>query len=337
MSNPEEKNENNVVDANANADNKAAESQERNPFDSEDTLDIETNQEEKSEDAGDTGKSGFSMKTLLIVAFLLIPVIYIIYKTMGNSKQEQTAAQAPKVDIAAFENATRANPTYSNLLNLSNVYINNGMASKSIEPLEQALLLEPKSAAVYNNLGFAYTIMQQYKKGIEFCSKAVELDTTFLLAKNNLNWAKSEQQKILDAITELEKTPEDKRNNDYYMLVGLSYLKMQEYEKSIAAWTKIFATDPKNIGALNNIGVSYMSMKEVDKAIDVFKKATEYDPNDQLSKNNLGWAMDDKKKSEEAKAEAKAQGKAENKTEGKVEGKASSKTEKTADKKATKK
>jgi tetratricopeptide (TPR) repeat protein len=333
MSNPEEKNENNVVDVNANAENKTAETQERNPFDSEDTLDIETNQEEKSEDTATDGKPGFSMKTVLIVAFLLIPVIYIVYKTMGNSKQEQAVAQAPKVDIAAFENATRANPTYSNLLNLSNVYINNGMAGKSIAPLEQALALEPNSAAVYNNLGFAYTIMQQYKKGIEYCSKAVALDTTFLLAKNNLNWAKTEQQKLIDAITELEKTPEDKRTNDYYMLLGLSYLKLQEYEKSIVAWTKILATDPKSIGALNNIGVSYMSMQEIDKAIDVFKKATEYNTNDQLSKNNLGWAMDEKKKAEEAKAEAKAQGK----VEGKVESKTSGKTEKPADKKSGKK
>lgn len=333
MSTSEEKNENNVVDTNAKTENKAVENQERNPFDSDDTLDIENNDAEKTEEGSSSEeKSGFSFKTVLIVAVLLLPVGYIIYKTMGNSNtQQEQAAQAPKVDIAAYENAARANPNYTNLLNLSNVYINNGMAGKSIEPLLKAIELEPKAASAFNNLGFAYTIIQQYKKGIEYCSKAVEIDSTFQLAKNNLNWAKSELQKIEKAIAELEKTPEDKKNVDHYMLLGLSYLKIQEYEKSIEVWNKIFITDPKNVGALNNIGVSYMSMNEFDKAIEVFKKASEYDPTDQLSKNNLGWAMGEKTNAEKAKAEAKAQAK----VEGKVEG--SAKADKKTDKKAEKK
>jgi tetratricopeptide (TPR) repeat protein len=302
MSTPEEKNDNSIVDANQNSDATQQTSQSA-PFDSEEQLDLEIGQEEKKDGEESEAKSGLNVKTVVIAALLLLPIIFILYKTMGNKPvEEQAAQQNPQVDIAAYENAANANPTYENYLNLSNVYINNGLAGRAIAPLEKAIALKPDNGiAAYNNLGFAYTIIQQYKKGIEYCQKALDIDTTFLLAKNNLNWAKAEQQKVLDAIAEMDKTTEDKRNSDYYILLGLSYLKLQEYEKSIEVWNKIFIKDPKNVAAMNNIGVSYMSLLETEKAIEIFTKATVTDPNDQLSKNNLNWALDTKKAKEEEK------------------------------------
>lgn len=302
MSNQEEKNDNPIVDVNQKND-AAQQTNQSAPFDSEEQLDLEIGQEEKKEETESEPKSGLNMKTIVIAALLLLPIIFILYKTMGNKAvEEQPAQQNAQVDIAAYENAANANPTYENLLNLSNVYINNGLAGKAIAPLEKAIALKPDDGiAAYNNLGFAYTIIQQYKKGIEFCQKAVDIDTGFLLAKNNLNWAKAEQQKVLDGIAELEKTTEDKRDANYYIFLGLSYLKLQDYEKSIQIWNKALEKDSKNVAAMNNIGVAYMSMFEYDKAIEIFTKSTITDPNDQLSKNNLNWAVEEKKAKEELK------------------------------------
>ncbi|MGB3947748.1 MAG: tetratricopeptide repeat protein [Bacteroidia bacterium] len=300
MSNQEEKNDN-VLDTNLNND-ATKESNQSTPFESEEQLDLEIGQEEKKEDTESEPSSGLNVKTIVIAALLLLPIIFILYKTMGNKPVEEPVAQQNvQVDIAAYENAANTNPTYENLLILSNVYIKNGLAGKAIAPLEKAIALKPELADAYNNLGFAYTIIQQYKKGIEYCQKAIDIDTGYLLAKNNLNWAKGEQQKVLDAIAELEKTTEDKRNADYYIFLGLSYLKLQDYEKSIQIWNKALEKDAKNIAALNNIGVAYMSMLEYDKAIETFTKATLIDPNDQLSKNNLNWGVEEKKAKEELK------------------------------------
>ncbi|MFY9308893.1 MAG: tetratricopeptide repeat protein [Bacteroidia bacterium] len=297
MINQEEKNDGTTVDSNQNAVDSQA-NNEKGPFDGEERLDIDIGQEEKNDQAPSDGKSGFNVKTLIIVALLLLPVIYIVYKTMGNKPaEEQAAAQQQQVDIASFENAARTNPSYENLLNLSNVYINNNMAGKAIEPLERAIALKPNDGiAAYNNLGFAYTIIQQYKKGIEYCQKAVDIDSTFQLAKNNLNWAKSEQEKILNAIKEMDKVPSEQKDAGHYLLQGLNYLKLQEYDKAIEVWKTILVKEPKNVGALNNIGVAYMSMLKYKDAVDTFTKATEADPNDQLSKNNLNWALDEQKK-----------------------------------------
>lgn len=297
MINQEEKNESTTVDANLNTS--AQDKNENGPFDGEERLDINTEDESPKDENASEGKSGFNIKTLVVVALLLLPVIYIIYKTMGNSTPEQAAQQTQQVDIASYENAAKTNPNFTNLLNLSNVYINSGMAAKAIEPLKQAIALSPNNAAAYSNLGFAYTIIQQFKEGIAYGEKAVQLDTSFQLAKNNLNWAKNEQKKLLAGLEQMEKTPEDKKDIAFYTLYGLQFLKLQEYEKSIEVWNKMLSIEPKNAIALVNKGVSYMSIQEYDKAIEAFQAAVDNAPTDQLAKNNLAWAVGEKKKAEE--------------------------------------
>ena len=140
-------------------------------------------------------------------------------------------------------------------------------------------------------MGLAYTIIQQYKEGIEFGEKAVQLDSSFQLAKNNLNWAKGEQKKLVDAINGMDKTLEKDRNSTFYISYGLLHLKLQEYDKSIESWNKVLLTEPTNLGALINIGVAYMSKRQYNDAIKFFQKAIDSNPNDQLAKNNLAWAL----------------------------------------------
>jgi tetratricopeptide (TPR) repeat protein len=304
MINQEEKNDNITVDTNSS---KPQDNSNNDPFDAEERLDINI-EGDKNEGTPSEGKPGFNIKTVIIVAVLLLPVIYIIYKTMGNSTtQESTAAQSQQIDVAAYENAARANPNFSNLLNLSNAYINTGMAGKAIEPLKKAIELNPASAPAYSNLGFAYTLVQQYKEGIAYGEKAVQLDSTFQLAKNNLNWAKNELKKLEDGLHLMEKTPEDKRDIAFYTNYGLQLLKMQEYDKSIEACNKMLILDPKNSIALINKGVAYMSKTDYDKAIESFQKAIDNNPNDQLAKNNLNWATGEKKKADDMAQKAKSE------------------------------
>ena len=269
---------------------------ENTPFDSDDILDI--SQEEKSETTPADENQSKTIKTIVIVVLLLLPIAYIFYKTAGNSSStpEQATNQAQTIDVAAYENAANATPTFSNLLNLSNAYINSGMAGKAIEPLKKAITLNPNSAVAFSNLSFAYTIIGQYKEGIEFGEKAVQLDSTFLLAKNNLNWTRTEQNKLFAIVQELNKTPKKDRTTFYYLGLGLNYLKLQDYDKSIESWNKILVTEPKNSAALINIGVAYMSKQQYDSAIKYFQKAIDSNPNDQLAKNNLAWALGEQNK-----------------------------------------
>jgi tetratricopeptide (TPR) repeat protein len=236
-----------------------------------------------------------------VILFLLLPVFYLIYKTsdVPDVPQEQTIVnQPPSVDINTLENAVKTNPTFDNLINLSISYINNKMPGKSIEYLKNAIEINPKSAIAYNNLGVAYTMLQQYQNGVDACAKALQLDSTFQLAKNNFKWASDEKNKVLTAITLEEQTPENKKNTAFYIEYGLNYFKLSNYDKSIEIWNKVFDIEPKNTSALNNIGTAFMMKYQYDDAIVFFKKVIGLESNNSLAKNNLMWAMDEKNKAE---------------------------------------
>jgi len=294
--NMENKDENSLVDTNQNEETN---SKNGEPFGSEETIDIQPDKINENNPVEE--KQNKTIRNIVIGGLLLLPIAYIFYKSTihSTSSPEQPTNQTQQIDIAGYENAAATNPNFTNLLNLSNAYINSGNAGKAIEPLNKAIELNPKSAIAYSNLGFAYTCIQNYQKGIEYGEIAVQLDSTFLLAKNNLNWAKSEQKKVQDIIDILDKTPEKERNTFYYLGLGLNYLKLQNYDKSIEAWNKILITEPKNSAALINIGVAYMSKHQYDAAIKHFQKAVDVNSNDQLAKNNLAWALSEKIKADD--------------------------------------
>jgi tetratricopeptide (TPR) repeat protein len=240
------------------------------------------------------------LKIGAIVILFLLPLIYLFYKTNSLPENavvvESPAAQAPAVDIASLEKAVTENPSYDNLINLSMAYINGQMPGKSIEHLNRAIELNPNSAIAYNNLGVAYTMLQQYQNGIDACTKALQIDSTFQLAKNNLNWATDEKNKVIAALKLQEQVPQGKRDVAFYTDHGLNYFKIGDYGKSIEVWNKIFEIDAKNTGALNSIGTAFMMKKQIDDAIVLFNKAIALEPENQVAKNNLAWALSEKEK-----------------------------------------
>ncbi len=237
------------------------------------------------------------LRFLFISLLLILPLVYLFYKTRNKEIAQIQQIDQPKTsNIQELENSVNANASFENLLNLSMAYINNKMPGKSIDPLKKALELNPKSAIACNDIGVAYIMLEQYQNGIDACTKAVELDPTFQLAKNNLKWGIDEKNKVIAALQVQEQTAKQKTNIEFYINYGLNYLRIGNYDKSIEIWNKIFDIDPKNTQALNNIGIAFMMKYQYDDAIVLFKKAIELDQNNQLAKNNLAWAMDEKSK-----------------------------------------
>ncbi len=239
------------------------------------------------------------IRVFIVIILLVAPVAYLFYKTAGvppMPKDVAPVAGTQLSDLPTLENLVQTRPTFDNLINLSTAYINNKMPGKSIDHLKRAIGLNPSSAIAYNDLGVAYTMMQQYGEGVENCTRALQLDSTFQLAKNNLKWATDEKNKVLEAIHLQEQTPDNKRDIAFYSDYGFNYFKIGDYTKSIDIWNKIFELDVKNTGALNSIGTAFMMKNQVEDAIVLFKKAIELEPANQLAKNNLAWAMGEEQK-----------------------------------------
>lgn len=236
---------------------------------------------------------------LIALVVVIVPVVLIV--NSNTSSTEQAANPSGNDMIAMIDSlrqAADANPTFDNLLNLGVALINANIPGQAINPLERAIELKPDNAIALNNLGLACTMCRAVDKGIKYCGMAVELDTAFQLAKNNLNWAKSEEAKIqaeIDSMT--TKVDKENRTVDFYTKLGLDYSYIGKRSKSNDAYAEIIKLDEKNATAYNNIGCNYIEMKQFDNAKEALQKAIAIAPDVQLYKNNLAWAEDEEKKS----------------------------------------
>lgn len=239
------------------------------------------------ENKSSTKKRGQYIIITCVVLFLALPIVFLFRKPSPSPKNKSPEAAA---DIAALERAVEETPGYSNLVNLSVAYINANRPGKSIRYLKQALKIKPESAVVYNNLGVAYTMLKNFPRGIEACNRAVILDSSLKLAKNNLKWAFEEQGKTLADISRMEKTPEAKRDPSFYIKLGLNYYYIGNYDKSIIICREGLMKSPDNIVLINNIGTTLVMKRRYDEAIAEFKKVQELEPTNKLAKNNIEWA-----------------------------------------------
>lgn len=240
------------------------------------------------------------IKILVAVSLITLPIIYFAYKKKLNNgvtiSDEKIGTIDVSLQIASLEQEVSANPSYDNLINLSALYLNNNMAKKALPLLFKCDSINHSNVVVHNNFGIAYMQLLDYDKAISSLQLALQIDSTFQLAKNNLNWAKSEKEKLILKISEMEKTSEKDRTFDFYIDLGLNYQLAKKYEKSIEIWNRAIKINSKNARSYNNIGVSFIYLKRYDEAISILNKAIEINPEFQLAKNNLEWAKDEKGK-----------------------------------------
>ena len=115
----------------------------------------------------------------------------------------------------------------------------------AIRLYRQAIDLNPKFAAPWNNLGSAYNTQGNYDKGIECLRKAIDIDPKLYASWSNM---------------------------------GDAYNRLGNYEKAIECCRKAIKLDPDNAFPWNNLGYAYNSLKKYEKAIECCKKAIELDP-----------------------------------------------------------
>ena len=85
---------------------------------------------------------------------------------------------------------TMENPNELNYLNLSLYYFQGKLYQESAKMAEKVVNINPSNIAAYNNLCAANIMLGEFDKAIEAANKALELDPSYQLTKNNLQWAK---------------------------------------------------------------------------------------------------------------------------------------------------
>lgn len=124
-----------------------------------------------------------------------------------------------------------------------------------------------------------------YDRAIEAYEKALELNPSYQLAKNNLQNALDEKKNRANATINFS----DKKKSDYYINLSLEYYKKEKYQTCIAAARKSNAITPNAI-AYNNICSAYNELNQYQKAIVACNEALKLDADSRLAKGNLAYA-----------------------------------------------
>lgn len=141
----------------------------------------------------------FKVNYLTIILFLLffIPLFFVLSNKVESNDDINAVSNslpANNEEISKFLNTAINNPNCDSYLNLGFAYYRNKMYRECIIVTERALSFNPNSATAYNNIGSCYNELHQWDKAIDACTIAIQLDSTFTLAKNNRAWAISQKQ-----------------------------------------------------------------------------------------------------------------------------------------------
>jgi len=128
------------------------------------------------------------IRRLALTAAILFFAAPIVYLALAASKAGRALADAEQQTAPAARDAA--------------FYINQGLSllhlgenDQAIAAWQRALDLDAHNAVAANNIGTAYMLKQQPLTAIPWFEKAIAMDPSLQLAKNNLAWAHNELAK----------------------------------------------------------------------------------------------------------------------------------------------
>ncbi len=227
---------------------------------------------------------------LVACAILALPVFYLVHYYIFPGHVLATSAAA----------AAQASPEAR--LNLAASLLQNNQPMRALPLLESLVAEQPGNSIAWNDLGVAHIMLQEYAMGIAACQKALALNPSFQLARNNLKWAEDEQRKTQVTLAHTEQTDPTARDRAFYVSEGMNFLHAGNYDQAIAAWQRALQIDPRDAVSANDIGVALMYKHQPAAALRWFQRALTLAPEMQLAKNNLAWAQDELRKSAAARS-----------------------------------
>ena len=158
-------------------------------------------------------------------------------------------------------------------------YHDAGAYTEAVAEYTQAIALDPKNAAAYNNRGIAYRNLGKYAEAIADYDQAIALDPQDAVAYSNRGIAYRNLGKYAEAIADYTQAIAlDPKNAGAYNNRGIAYRNLGKYAEAIADYDQAIALDPKNAAAYDNRGVARIYLEQYSAAVEDFTKAIELAP-----------------------------------------------------------
>ncbi|MGD0710403.1 MAG: hypothetical protein ABR968_04420 [Bacteroidales bacterium] len=107
--------------------------------------------------------------------------------TDGKDKQDKSVSDA--------EALVKTKPDETNYMNLGYAYYLSQKYELAINAYQKVLIYNNKNSVAFNNICSAYNELGKWKEASENCEKALKIDSSFVLAKNNLIISKNNLKK----------------------------------------------------------------------------------------------------------------------------------------------
>jgi len=173
-----------------------------------------------------------------------------------------------------------------------NSLVNQGRLDKALERFQEALALEPESAAFHAGLGNAL-----YKKGLEDeaiiqYQKALEIDPDYAEAHNNLGNSLLQIGRAKEAITHFQRALEIRPDYaEAHNNLGYSLLQAGRVDEAIIQYQKALVLQPESANFHNSLGNALVQKGHIDEAIIQYQKALVIRPDLADAHNNLGNSL----------------------------------------------
>ncbi|HEX3282932.1 MAG TPA: tetratricopeptide repeat protein [Pyrinomonadaceae bacterium] len=236
------------------------------------------------------------------IGFCSLVVLLIVRLTRGNQKITLAIAG---VIILAFGVSTIlqnrvwhdsvtlwqralffAPDSWSTHYNLGLAYLNSKENDLALRELEQAKVLNPTEATIYNNLALAQAGQGNLKDAIASSKQALMLDPTTIEAHNNLGAFLYQQGAYTAAKGEFALVlGRDPQSVSAHFNLGRTLAAMGGNDEAIREFESVLAFKPDDIEARYQLGLSLAAVGRKADAVREIKRALSYQPDAQATRD----------------------------------------------------
>lgn len=216
--------------------------------------------------------------------------------TVGCTKKTEPVAPAPVAadPIAELQKTLEAAPSYENHIALGLKLSETGQSPEAIAMYKKATEINADGPLAWSNICAEFNKQNKFADALPNCEKAVALDATFVLAQNNLKFAKDSLAalKTTAVAKKTEVLANTKATSQDFINVGMELFNARELDSSVSVWGRVKKSDPLFAMAQNNIASSYILLEKFESAETALGEALKLDPANTLFMNNKKWLED---------------------------------------------
>lgn len=161
-----------------------------------------------------------------------------------------------------------------------------GRHKESIKLAEQLLFENPDCVEALEEIADNYVSLDEYEKAKKACERALKLDEESYTAKYILGFIHSQKQQWKQAVQFLKSSNTIQGNNpEILRCLGWALFNGGKRTQGIVILERSLNIDPENSLTLCDLGICYMQMKNFDKSIQLLKRAMQLDPHNRRVKD----------------------------------------------------